>query len=108
MTPPWKKGQSGNPGGRPKQLPMLKHKCRDMTDEILEALIGIVRQSDFDSNRISAARLLLAYGYGHPTARVEVDDKSERPTEGLTRERLREIAAMELPEESEPEPDTQH
>jgi hypothetical protein len=106
MNSPWQKGQSGNPKGRPPQIKILRQRCRDMTDEVLEQLINILRNSELDSNRINAAKIILAYGYGLPEAKVTVDDATERPTVGLTRERLLEIASMPVPEDVEP--DTEH
>lgn len=72
----YKKGQSGNPKGRPRKLPEI----RQVIDEVLgeekdgmtaaEAIFKKWRQMAMQGN-IKAAELLLAYAYGRPVQRVE-------------------------------------
>lgn len=64
---------SPNPGGRPRQVRELAVRCREMTDAILAdlgAIIGNKRSRPAD--RISAARVLLSYGYGAAPISVEI------------------------------------
>ena len=53
------KGQSGNPGGRPKGIEEI---AREHTLEAIAALVRALGSSD----RVPAARVLLAYGWGQP------------------------------------------
>jgi hypothetical protein len=75
----WKKGQSGNPGGKPKQLVPLKElmaNCLGKTkeeaqceaDKILEAVRKKARAGD-----LKAAEFLFSYGYAKPRS-DEPDD----------------------------------
>lgn len=85
---PFQRGQSGNPGGRPKGNAALRAKCRDMDDELLERLRAIAMVADTDAASVAAIKLLLAYGHGAPEAKPldDDDDANSAGTEGLTRE----------------------
>lgn len=69
---PFKPGQSGNPGGRPKGLGT---KAREHGDRCIEVLSAAL--SDTDARvRIAAARELLDRGYGKPlTMTAEVTNR---------------------------------
>ena len=69
---PFKPGQSGNPGGRPKGLGA---KAREYGDKCIEVLSAAL--SDTDARvRIAAARELLDRGYGKPlTMTAEVTNR---------------------------------
>ena len=69
---PFKPGQSGNPGGRPKGLGT---KAREYGDKCIEVLADAL-DSDDVKTRIAAARELLDRGYGKPlstTAEVSTE-----------------------------------
>lgn len=72
----WVKGQSGNPNGRPKGYAEFKEKCREHTPAALEALK--LALADPDSS-VSAARVLLEFGWGKPTQAVEVSGPGGDP-----------------------------
>jgi hypothetical protein len=38
LRAPWKPGESGNPGGRPKGSPEFRKRCREVAGELLERL----------------------------------------------------------------------
>jgi hypothetical protein len=64
---PFKKGQSGNPGGRPKVIAGVKELAREHTAEAIETLVSIMTNpKSADAARVSAANALLDRGYGKP------------------------------------------
>lgn len=65
---PFQPGQSGNPAGRPRVPPEFKQACRELTDTALTALTEALKVS---GERVPAAALIMAYGYGKPVARIE-------------------------------------
>jgi len=82
----FKPNQSGNPGGRPKQLAALRELARQHTDEAIEGLIGVARDpKQPGSTRVAAWREILDRGWGRPIqehqvhAMVEQTEKEETP-----------------------------
>lgn len=71
-NPGWKKGQSGNPGGRRKQDYRLKDLAQEYTEEALRTLAHIMRKSEDDKARVIAADKLLDRGYGKPAQSVDI------------------------------------
>jgi uncharacterized protein DUF5681 len=64
---PFKKGQSGNPGGRPKVVAEVKELARAHTGEAIETLVSIMSNPKAaPAARVSAANALLERGYGKP------------------------------------------
>lgn len=70
-------GASGNPHGRPKQDPMLRARCRELTEDLVERLHALALQADSDSASVAAIKLLLAYGHGAPESK-RLDEEYER------------------------------
>lgn len=75
----FKKGQSGNPKGRPKEFPWFREECRKRTNEALGVLDSVMRglvpfEVDGQTkllpaepkDRIKAVELLLGYAWGKP------------------------------------------
>jgi hypothetical protein len=66
----FKKGISGNPGGRPKVPSEFKRQCSDFTDtHVLEAWKQEV--VDRGEHWVRASELLAAYGKGKPPQSIE-------------------------------------
>ena len=67
---PWKKGQSGNPKGRPpKGAEQRKFEalCRENATDALQVLIDIMSDREkSDRDRIRASEVVLGYAYGKP------------------------------------------
>jgi hypothetical protein len=64
---PFKKGKSGNPGGRPKEVAEVKALAREHTVEAVQGLVAIAR----DDKQPAAARVaawckILDRGWGKP------------------------------------------
>lgn len=75
----FKKGQSGNPKGRPRKLPELKSLLDEVMGEegggmsAMEAMLKRIRKKAIDGD-LRAAELLLKYSYGMPKQSVELSD----------------------------------
>jgi hypothetical protein len=68
---PFKKGQSGNPGGRPKVIAEVKELARAHTGEAIETLVAIMTNpKSAPAARVSAANSLLDRGYGKPPQHI--------------------------------------
>jgi len=63
----WKKGESGNPGGRPKVAPELRAAAQEVSIEGLKVLTGIMRDEGAPQNaRINAVQAIWDRGFGRP------------------------------------------
>lgn len=84
----FRKGEINNPKGRPAAIRDLKNACQEMVPEILAALkLALAAPSE----RVHAANLMLAYGFGKPVARI--DHRVIRSPSDLTDEELAAIIA---------------
>ena len=65
---PFKPGQSGNPGGRPRVLRDVQELAREKSPEAIETLSNIMHDTKAPrAARVAAANPLLDRGYGKPT-----------------------------------------
>ena len=67
----FQKGQSGNPGGRPKEAAEVKGLAREYGPEALRKLVDLMRGEDARVAK-AAADSLLDRAYGKPTQAVDV------------------------------------
>jgi len=89
----WQKGQSGNPGGRPKVIGDLQEQARQWAPEALEALREVATSKDAPpSARVSAAVALLDRGYGKPAQSIDAKVSNEPSTAQLHLQALKELA----------------
>ena len=68
-------GQSGNPGGRPKDEHRVSELARSYTAEAIETLVDLMRHGKDERVRGTAAQALLDRGWGK--AKVEVVSNGE-------------------------------
>ena len=74
-TTTWAKGQSGNPGGRPRILEAVRDIARESTALAIETLRTIAADTDAPhADRVSAATALLDRGLGQADAGRRDDD----------------------------------
>ena len=82
---PFKKGQSGNPKGRPRKLPALDKLMEDVLGEekdgvtAAEAILKKLRAMASQGN-LRAAEILLDRGYGKPKQAVDLTSGGDRIT----------------------------
>jgi hypothetical protein len=70
----FKKGQSGNPGGRPKALVEVKKLAQAHTEDAISALSEIVKNRDAPpAARVAASQVLLDRGWGKPTQTIDAN-----------------------------------
>ena len=67
-------GQSGNPGGRPKDIGGVQDLARQHTALAIETLVQIMQHGDRDAARVAAAQALLDRGWGKAVQSIETAD----------------------------------
>jgi hypothetical protein len=73
---PFQKGQSGNPGGRPKEIVEVKELARQHTPEAIATLARIMMNAKaMDAARVAAANALLDRGWGKAAQSLDVTVK---------------------------------
>jgi hypothetical protein len=100
----WKPGQSGNPGGRPKEEREVLQLARDASPAAIRRLVELM---DCDSPRaaIAAANSILDRAFGKPAQTISGDP--DKPlstnlgldTSGLSEAVLRALASVKIPQE---------
>jgi hypothetical protein len=84
----FKKGQSGNPGGRPKKTPEeldLIAACKAKTPAALAVIESIMTTGENERNRLAAAQAIIERAYGKPKEAVELDAHITGRIEQITR-----------------------
>ncbi|MFJ7438079.1 DUF5681 domain-containing protein [Methylorubrum thiocyanatum] len=78
----WKKGQSGNPKGKPPIIREVQELARQQTENAIDALVSIMgNEKSNASARVQAAVALLDRGWGRPKQSVDV--KVDHDASGL-------------------------
>jgi hypothetical protein len=85
----FRKGQTGNPGGRPRVVESLTREARLYTHEALRTLLKLMRSARSENVRLNAAGLILDRGWGKPVQAVQVDGR-------LMEKKLHEMTDAEL------------
>lgn len=68
----FQKGQSGNPGGRPKENAEVTALAREHSTEAIERLVALMRQDEDKKLAKAAADSLLDRGLGRPAQAVQL------------------------------------
>src|ERR1700730_898191 len=89
----FKKGQSGNPGGRPKELKGIQELARSHAEMAIETLAKIAKDGQSEASRASAANSLLDRGYGRPAQFVSGDTERFRSALEMSDDELATTAA---------------
>jgi hypothetical protein len=95
---PFKKGESGNPGGRPKVTAELRALARVHAPDAIKELVRLAIKAKNETARVAAIRELLDRGYGKPAqaqvVETEPDSDSGKSAEQLQAEIFAELAEM--------------
>lgn len=75
----WKKGETGNPGGRPKETVEVRALARQHMAEAITTLVTIMRKGDSDKVRAMAANFLLDRAVGKPPQALEIGGEGGHP-----------------------------
>jgi hypothetical protein len=90
----FRKGESGNPGGRPKVLGGLQELARQQAPSAIAELARLALKAKSETARIAAIRELLDRGYGKPRQSMEVAAPAGDPLD-LLRRMMEEIDVIE-------------
>jgi hypothetical protein len=98
-NPGFKKGQSGNPGGKPKAIIEVAAAARALTAKAISTLEGILDDAKASASaRAMAAVAILDRGWGKASQTIDVQRKTE--LRNLTDDELIAIAGSGLAERS--------
>jgi hypothetical protein len=88
----FKKGQSGNPGGKPKELKEIQLEARRMSLEALKTLETVCKSTKSPAAaRVAAANAILDRAYGKPPQFISGDADKFRDVVEMSDAELQEI-----------------
>jgi uncharacterized protein with WD repeat len=88
----FKKGVSGNPGGRTQNAKELAKIAREYTDEAIQTIVKVMRTADKEKDRTDAADKLLDRGWGKAPQEVKLSGDTENPLQILVDRATKETA----------------
>ena len=83
-NPGFKRGQSGNPGGRPRMAFDVREMAQAYTKTALATLVDCMKNED-GAVRVAAARVVLERGWGRPIQSIEADVKTSAQPGAIAR-----------------------
>lgn len=92
--PHFRKGQSGNPGGRPKVPPEVKALLQERTLTAMQKLCGLLESKD-EKIVLAAATAILDRALGKPSQSVVHSGDEDNPVRTLQEISLRAIDAID-------------
>lgn len=102
---PFRPGQSGNPGGRPKDTDDVRQMAQRHTPEAITRLVAWMR-SENPKASVTASLALIERGYGRPLQPMDI---TQRTKLDLTRLSDSELSALEqLMRKADPLEETMH
>jgi hypothetical protein len=75
----FQKGQSGNPGGRPKESAKVQEYARKHTELAIDTLVHLCKNGNGESTKVAAAIALLDRGWGRPAQAIIGGDEDDPP-----------------------------
>lgn len=109
---PFAKGQSGNPGGRPKAVRELQERARLSVPAAFAFAEDLLADAEADARvRLDAAKFLTMYGLGAaPKIVSDADDDTDSRTHGFKPEDAKDLlkAIRERRHKNEPDADAEH
>ena len=85
---PFVKGQSGNPGGRPRAVAEVRELARMHAPEAIIELVRLTKEAKSETARIAAIKELLDRAYGKATQFL-ISENDGPPLADMTSEQLR-------------------
>lgn len=76
---PFRKGQSGNPGGRPKVAAEIRDLAQQHGPDAVKKLVALMKSAAREDVQVRAAEALLDRGYGRPGQALELTGKDGGP-----------------------------
>jgi hypothetical protein len=77
---PFEKGESGNPGGRPKEVAEVRGLAKQHGPAAIEKLVELMGSIN-ERTAVAACEAILNRGYGRPTGSVSVSGEEGGPVE---------------------------